>query len=544
MVDDAKTIIKRKETLEQKRLNWLNWWQEIAYRVMPSSATFTVDAYEGQRRSERQFSGRPVTANERFSAVMEDLMTPRNQQWHGLGPEEDDLEDDQAVKVFLEKLNRGLFTQRYRPEANFASQKSQGYASIGAFGNSCMFIDEDVGVGSRYRQIFMKEVLWAQNHAGMIDTVYRCFKMEARQIVQRFGDKNLPPKVKAAIDKNDEFKEFDLIHCVAPNEERIESRKDYQGMPWSSYYLAIDDKHIIENSGYTSFPYAIGRYMLAPNEVYARSPAMGCWGAILTINEEKKSIMRAGQQAVEPTLLLSDDGALDSFNMRGHALNYGALSSDGVPLVQPLKMGADIPLGLELMEAEGIEIDDSFLITIFKVLTEHPEMTATQVMEIAQQKAALIAPVMGRQVSEDLGPQIHREIDIFAKQHKNAELMQQMPDSLRESGGLYKVIYTSPLARAMRAQDGVAIMRTFEALGQAIQIDPASAFIMDVPGSVREIAEINGVPAKLVRDDATVQQMKDNAAQQAAASQAAAVAPNLSTSVLNAAKAEQIRSGV
>ncbi|MFO1465852.1 MAG: hypothetical protein U1F35_05340 [Steroidobacteraceae bacterium] len=50
---------------------------------------------------------------------------------------------------------------------------------------------------------------------------------------------------------------------------------------------------------------------------------------------------------MEPPLLLADDGSLDSFNMRGRALNYGALSQDGTPLVQPLKVGGDVPLGLE-----------------------------------------------------------------------------------------------------------------------------------------------------------------------------------------------------
>ncbi|MFO1465851.1 MAG: hypothetical protein U1F35_05330 [Steroidobacteraceae bacterium] len=52
------------EALLQRRINWVTWWQEIAYRVMPSSATFTVDGPEGTRRTERQYSGRPVLNNE------------------------------------------------------------------------------------------------------------------------------------------------------------------------------------------------------------------------------------------------------------------------------------------------------------------------------------------------------------------------------------------------------------------------------------------------------------------------------------------------
>lgn len=541
MSDDFHSIIRRHEALKQNRVNWLNWWQEIAYRVMPSAATFTVQGPEGVKRIERQYSGRPVIANERFAAVLDDLMTPRNQIWHSLEPEDEDLADSHDVKVYLDKVNKALFAQRYRPNANFASQKSQGYLSIGAFGNSLLFIDEIPGEGARYRNIAMGEVTWGMNHQGMVDTIHRCFQLEARQAAQQFG-KYLPPRVKAQLDEKP-FEKSEYLHCIQPNHELIPSRVDYRGMAYSSYYVSIEDKSVIMPGGYRTFPAGVGRYMLHPGESYARSPAMGAWGAILTINEEKKSILRAGQREVSPPLLLSDDGALDGFNARSDALNFGALSEDGTPLVQPLKTGANIPLGLELMEIEGMEIDDSFLISIFKVLTDNPQMTATQVLEIVQQKAALIAPVMGRQVAEDLGPMIERELDILARQTKNAWISQEMPDELRAAGGLYKVRYTSPLARAMRSQDGVAIMRTLEAAGGAIGIDPDAALVMDIPESLRELSEINGVPPKLIRDPKVVAQMKEQRAQENAVAQASQVAPAISQAALNAAKAEQLRTG-
>jgi len=512
---------------------------------MPSAATFTVDEVEGVKRTERLFSGKPVTNNERFAAVLDDLLTPRSQQWHALLPQDEELAEDQDVKVYLERLNKLLFALRYRPPANFAAQKAQGYLSVGAFGNSCLFIDEDIGVGPRYRQIFLKEVFWAENHVGVIDTLYRKFTLQARQALQaakQYGWTEVPARiVKAAEDEP--FKEFDFLHCVRPNEDLVARRKDYRGMPWASYYLALEGQQMLGVGGYSSWPYAIGRYMLAARETYARSPAMACWGAILTLNEEKKTILRAGQGAVHPPLLLTEDGALEPFNLRPGSLNHGALSNDGTPLVVPLKGGENIPLGLELMELEGSEIEDSFLVTLFKILTENPQMTATQVLEIAQQKATLLAPVMGRQHSEDLGPLIHRELDIASRMSQNDWITTEMPDSLRERGATYRIEYRSPLARAMRAQDGVAIMRTFEAAPAAVGLDPTAALVFDVPGSLRELAEINGMPAKLVRDQKAFDALVAQHQQAAAMAQMAQAAPGISQAALNATKADQIRAG-
>jgi len=537
MSDDANSILQHQSQLESERLNFTNWWQQVAYRVMPSEATFTVETEQGQHRTERLFTGKPVILNERFGAVLDDLLTPRTQIWSVLLPVDEDLSDDQDVKEYLEEVNKVLFAMRYSPRANFASQKHQGYLSVGAFGNSSMFIDEEVGVGPRYRHIPTKESFWAENQHGMVDIHYRRFKMTARQALQRFGNK-LPEKIRNAAEKKP-FEKCEFVHCVRPNDDRKAGRQDYTGMAWASYYVAVESKQMLDVGGYSSWPYSIGRYMLGAGETYARSPAMACWSAILTLNEEKKTILRAGQKEVDPPILLTEDGALEPFNLRPGALNHGTVSAEGVPLAVPFKSGANIPLGMELMALETQDLEDAFLTTVFRVLVENPQMTATQVLEIAQQRGVLLAPIMGRQHSEDLGPLIARELDIAAR----AGLLPEMPDALREVGGQYKIEYRSPLARAMRAQDGAAILRTWEALPAAIGLDPNAAYVLDVPGSARELAEINGVPAKYIRDEKTVEQIVAQKQQAEASMQQAAMAPEVSQAALNAAKAESLRMG-
>ena len=70
----------------------------------------------------------------------------------------------------------------------------------------------------------------------------------------------------------------------------------------------------------------------------------------------------------------------------------------------------------------------------------------------------LLGPLAGRQMSEFLGPMVERELDLLAR----AGQIPPMPQELAEAGGEYKIEYDSPLARAQRAEEGVAIVRTFE----------------------------------------------------------------------------------
>ncbi len=121
MADDLNSLCRDFASIKADRSNLESWWQQIAERVLPAQAQFTIRDAEVEKRSERIFTGKPIIDCERFAAVLEDLLTPRTQLWHALAPEDDEIAEDQAVKEYLERLNKAVYSQRYRPAANYAS---------------------------------------------------------------------------------------------------------------------------------------------------------------------------------------------------------------------------------------------------------------------------------------------------------------------------------------------------------------------------------------------------------------------------------------
>jgi hypothetical protein len=480
------------------------------------------------------FDGSAATASDRFAAVVEDLLTPRTQVWNTLVPAEE-IEEDQDARVALEELNRRLYQMRYRPKAKFAENRHSCYKALGLWGNYALMIHDAPGEGALYEYFHARECYWETDHTGSINRNHRKYKLSAHAALGRFGN-NLPAKTRDIADKTP-FQKVEFLHVIQPNAERVRSRNDYRGWEWSSFFIEMNEKTIIETGGYKTWPLAIGRYSMAPAEVYARSPAMLCWPAILTLNEEKKTILRAGQTTVHPPILLSEDGALEPFSLAPGALNHGLVTDEGQVLAVPFKSGGDIPLGLELMQLEKQHIEDSFLTSVFKVLVENPQMTATQVLEIVHERAVLLAPTMGRMHSDDLGALIVREIQILADNN----MLPELPDTLLQAADQYKIEYQSSLARAMRAQDALAITRMYEILPGAIQLDPNAAFVLDVPESIREVSQITGVPQKLIRDAKTVAALAQRKEQQDQLAQAVAAAPQVSQAALNAAQAENLR---
>lgn len=213
--------------------------------------------------------------------------------------------------------------------------------------------------------------------------------------------------------------------------------------------------------------------------------------ALKTLNAEKRMFLKQGHRAADPVYLTHDDGIVD-FNVRPGSMNAGGVNSDGKPLVHILPSG-EIQISKEMMAEERSLINDAFLVTLFQILTETPTMTATEVIERINEKGILLAPTIGRQQSERLGPMIDRELDVLSSQG----LLDPMPPRLREAQGEYQVVYTSPLARQQRAGEAAGFIRTVETAKEIVAItqDPSYLDVFDFDVALPDIADIQVVPA-------------------------------------------------
>lgn len=524
----ADDVIKMYQRLSGARGNWESHWQEIAERIWPSNSRLFQGqrgtSTNGEKRTEKVFDSTASVALNRFGAILDSLLTPRNETWHKMLPDNPLLKKDREVQVWFEELNRTLFKLRYSPRSNFQAQNQLNYKGLGAFGSGCVFIDslksQRGEKGFRYRNIHLSEVFFLENHQGLVDTALRYFKMSARQMLQEFKDK-VPDQVKGAMQAAPE-REFNVLHCVKPRNDYDPSRADAKGKVFASYYVSETGRVLLQETGYDSFPYAISRYEQVPGEVYGRSPAMDVLPAIKTLNEQKKTILAHGHRAVAPVLLAHDDGVLDTFSMRPGAVNYGGVSADGRALVHALPVG-NIAIGKDLMDDEREVINDAFLVRLFQVLIETPQMTATEVMERMKEKGILLAPTIGRQQSEYLGPLIERELDLAYQ----LNLIAPMPQLLIEAKGEYRLEYESPLSRTARAEEASGLMRSVEmAINAATNSqNPEILDHFDWDEIMPDYLDIQGVPAKWRRSMDAIQEIRQGRAQQMQQQAAVAAAP-------------------
>lgn len=505
--DTAKDEVKRYEALKAYRGNFERIWTEIAQLVLPRGDNFITKRAPGQKREDRIFDSTAQLALPAFASAMESMLTPRTQKWHGLLPAEPTLMDDREVRAYLEQVRDLMFRIRYAPFANFSNQSYENYVSLGAFGTGVLFVQDALAKGIRYQCIPLDEVCIAEDSSGVVDTIYRKYRLTARQAAQKWA--KLPDAIESKLrDKPDT--EFDFLHVVRPNADRKVGRDDHTGMEFAAFDICIEGNHLLEAGGFHEMPYCVSRYVTAPREVYGRSPAFDALADIKTLNEMSKTGLRYGQLVTDAPWITADLDGLNPLAMRPGAINAGYMSEQGVPLAKSLHPEGDPRFSLEMMDQRRQAINRGFLVTLFQILVDTPQMTATEALLRAQEKGALLAPTVGRQQSEFLGPLIRRELGIL----KRAGALPPPPLALVAHGRGIEILYDSPLSRAQRAEEGVGIMRTIEAIPPLANIDQSVLQVLNAERTFRRLADINGAPLDILNSPEELAAKQQQAQQQ------------------------------
>ena len=446
-----------------------------------------------------------MTSTTLLAATMQGTLTSPSLQWFHIKIREDEVNLDRDVQLWLEdsaKRMYDLFNQ-----TNFNSEVHELYLDLVAMGTGCLFIEEG-NKGFAVDQIHFKamhisEYYVQENISGYIDTLYRKYKLSARQAVQEFGKDNLGEKVlQAATDKPD--KEFNFIHAVEPTEdyERAMGKANTK-LPFHSCHVCEEDKMVVRVGGYNEFPYLVPRWSKATGEIYGRSPSYNALPDIKTLNKAVEIGLKAWAKAIDPPLLVQDDGVIGKVRMTPGGITV--IRNDAA--VKPLQIGANWQITDMKENQLRTAIRQAYYSDQLQ-LQEGPQMTATEVQVRYELMQRLLGPTLGRFQSEFLNPLIERVFGIMNR----AEAFLPTPNIL--VGQLIDIDYVGPLARSQRMEEAVAVERLYQLAMQIGQVDPGIMDIIDHDEAVRARAELLGVPKSILRGREEVDELREQRAMQ------------------------------
>ena len=499
----AKQLKDNLSRLQEKRSTWESHWQEVADVMLPRKAEITRQRARGDKRSTQIFDATAVHALELLAASLHGMLTSSANRWFSLRFKETGLNDSDEAKEWLEDATKRMYD--VIAKSNFQQEIFECYHDLIAFGTSCLMIEEDQEDVLTFSARHIKEIYIQENRKGYVDTLYRRFKMSAQATVEKFGIENVSKEIVNVL-KKAPFDDIDLVHVIRPRLDFDPQKQDKANMPFQSIYFEYGSGHVISIGGFKENPYVIPRYLKASTEQYGRSPGMNALPDVKVLNKMVEHSLKAAAKQIDPPLLIPDDGMLAPIRMSPGSINY--YRSGSRDRIEPLNINANNAITLNSENQRRDAINKMFHIDQL-VVTENRNMTATEVLQRQEEKMRILGPVLGRLQSELLSPLVTRVFNIMLRN----QLFMPSPDILTQQE--LNIEYVSPMALAQRGQELQSLMKGLELFGSLAQTMPVMDYI-DEDGLVKQIISILGLPAKVIKSDAQVQQLRAERAEQEA----------------------------
>ncbi len=495
----AKQLKDNLSRLQEKRSNWESHWQEVSDYMLPRKAEITKERTRGDKRHTLIYDATAIHALELLAASLHGMLTSSANKWFSLRFKETDLNSIDEAKEWLEDATSRMYDAISK--SNFQQEIFEAYHDLIAFGTSCLMIEEDQDDILLFSARHIKEIYIQENKKGYVDTIYRRFKMPSQAAADKFGLENVSRDLINKARKNP-FDDVQLVHVVRPRLDFDPGKQDKKNMPFQSIYMEYESGHIISIGGFKESPYVIPRYLKASTEQYGRSPGMNALPDVKVLNKMVENSLKAAAKQIDPPLLIPDDGMLAPVRMSPGSINY--YRSGSRDRIEPLNINANNATTLNAENQRRDAIVKMFHVDQL-VISENRNMTATEVLQRQEEKMRILGPVLGRLQSELLSPLIIRIFNIMLRQG----LFQPAPDILQSQE--LNIEYVSPMALAQRSQELQSIMRGLELFGSLGQTMPVMDYI-DENGFIKQIIDILGLPAKMIKSDAQVQEIREQRA--------------------------------
>lgn len=434
----AEEIIELQKREELKQANFRSLWQDTADLTFPRENSITKTAYRGTAKTVNIYDPTAVIDSKIMSDGLLSAIIPAGEPFFKLNVSVDNIGgQSEEYTTYLswaaEKLHVALF------ESNFLLQIAETVRSLIVFGTGNLYSEWKAGIGLNFRDwdIGLYQIL--ENSKGLVDTMILKFPLTARQATQEFVNPGKSVLEAMAVEKNHE-KEFWFIHLVRPRKERKRWLSDNLNWPVESIYVAVKDKEVVDEGGFSEFPYAVPRWAKTSSEINGRGVGTEILPQVRVLQQQMCDFIECGNKWVRPPreVLDSFDGEV---SVVPDANNYVQV----IPSIKAIDDGmrGNFPITKEILEMQREIIDKAYYKDVMVPLTDlkGDRRTTLEIRERIIEGLRRIGQPTYRIQSELLKPIIIRTLNLLIS---NGEL--EPPPPGLES---YDIEYLGLMANAL-----------------------------------------------------------------------------------------------
>ena len=499
-----KLVTSRQSKLESDKTPFNTRMQEVADYVSPHRDDIYGNLQPGAVKGAKIFDGTAVGAAVLATDGIHGYHVSPAFAWFKYIMNRKQVNEVPEVRSWLDEIEFNMYMALNR--SNFYNEMWSYIYDGFTLGTAAIYAEEDI---AKERIVFEAvhpgEIYIAENRFGEIDVLHRKRKLSAKKMVEMFGREAVPEPVRQAYENNP-FQDFEVIHAVFPREEYDTRKLGPKNKPYASVWMMPAGNHLLAEKGFSKFPYHCWRYLRNGKDPYGLSPAHLAMADIKGLNLMSKTLLGAGQLAVDPAYNVPSY-LLGKVRLKPRGINYMENPSDRIT---PVNTGEKFPIGKDREEAKQVAIRERFHVDTFLMLSQMQggQKTAYEVSELMAEKAAVLGAELG-----SFNTELDAVLDDVYEIETSAAVsrMPMIPEILQDMAAADKSLrfdpmYMGPLAQAQRerfAKDG--IRKFFVELRGLVDIQLAAGGAADVldnfdlDEAARSLADTNRVPSKIIK---------------------------------------------
>jgi len=515
----ARDVLRMGDRLFSNRKQIDSLWQEIALNFFPERGDFTYNRVEGEEFADHLFSSYPVMARRELGNLLSANLRPRSQKWFSVHVDDDDIDEGDAERKYLEHLTDIQWRATYDRPAQFVRATKEADHDFAAFGNAVIQVSLNVnGDGLLFRSHHLRDCAWSENAEGKIDVNHRNWKPTARQLKHHFPD-TISKDVRKACEKDPE-KPFECRHAILPSRLYHYKSKSGREFPFVSLYVEKESETVLEEVGINHFEYVIPRWQTVSGSAYGVSMAtMILLPDGRTLQVVMRTLREAGENYVNPPMIAVDDVVRGDIALYPGGITTVDREYDeklGEALRPITKDRGGFPIGEAIAEALRMDIRAGFFLDKIQLPEMGKPMTAFEVRRRLEEHIRSSSPIFEPVIEQYNDPLCDTVFQILTD--NGAFPLEQMPESLENRDIKFK--FRSPLADLADQAEAAAYVETRDSiLMPAVQVDPAQAENVDFTRATRDAMRASGWKAKWFKPEGAVDQAKAQMQEQAEAQQ-------------------------
>lgn len=459
----------------------------------------------------KRYTSKPFNYNKTLVAGILGYAISPSLVWFKLSLENPDLLNGYGVKDWLENCEKELLAMFNR--SNFYKETNPAIKDSTCIGHGTIYIDEGKDLRMRFTHFPANEIFLDVNAYGEIDTCFRWYADTLRNIVAFFGEDNVCDSMRVAYQNQDRWNDsYEILMCVYPRDNYNPKMKDSKNMPYACVYIDLANHHILQESGFNEFPFAVFEWERYSGWAYSSSPAQDAMPDIKALNIIKKSSLQIAQTSAEPPMLASQE--MHDIDLSPRGITYKPTKD---ATLEPVRTGENYPITLQELDNYEKAVKDWFYVDYFLALQEKQgNMTATEVMELQGEKAATLTTFIVN-LQDFLSNIITRSFQMLMR----AGSLPPPPTELMQNGAVIKIDFTGPLAQNQKKHHQMGgTVQALSAIGPIMQMFPAAGDFIDGDELMRSTMEGMGMPQNIIREENDVQKLREARAKAEAEAQA------------------------